>query len=189
LALARANIQKFSAIDVEAIVFLSSGCGAHLRDYAVLPWSSTTEQQQAQQFSSKVMEACAWVNAHIDLPMDNPGIKSIAVHTPCSHRNVVGNSEIVTQLLRRIPGLRVHELEKTGCCGGAGDYPLREPELAVQVREPVLHGVLATKINYLATTNLGCALSLGAGLRDSDPRICVAHPLTVFAMALSTQAK
>jgi glycolate oxidase iron-sulfur subunit len=186
LQLARANIHTFAKLDADAVVFLTTGCGAHLRDYAALPWPDAAETHRAVEFVNKLQESCAWVHEHVDLPLANPGVTDVTVHLPCSHRNVLGHTEVVTQLLQRIPNLKLHVLDsKTGCCGGAGDYPLREPTLAAQVRLPVLNNLLTSSAQHVVTTNLGCALSLRAGSRDRSQHISVMHPLSLYAQALS----
>lgn len=186
LHLARANIQAFAKSNADAVVFLASGCGAHLYAYTDLPWSTTEDKQHASDFVGKLHEACAWVYQQTDLPLANNGIEDVAVHAPCSHRNVIGHARVVTQLLQRIPNMKIHTLDsKAGCCGGAGDYPLRQPVLAAQVREPVIKNLLATNVQQVVTTNLGCALSLQAGLQDSSREIKVMHPLILFANAIA----
>ena len=188
LQLARTNVQAFATLKADAIVYLTTGCGAHLRDYATLAWPTAAAQQQAAEFVSKLHESCAWVYEHVDLPIANPGLNDIAVHFPCSHRNVIGRTDVVTRLLRRIPNLNITVLaSKSGCCGGAGDYPLREPALAAQVREPVLKNLLTSSAKHVVTTNLGCALSLRAGLRDTAQRMTVMHPLALYAKAISSE--
>lgn len=185
LAMARANIGAFAQENYDAIVYLTTGCAAHLLDYANLPWNNSADKAAATAFVAKLQEACQWVSQHASLPINNSQPMTVLWHQPCSHRNVIGHTDVVKQLLLSVPGLQLSPLPSSlGCCGGAGDYPIREPDLAAAVREPVVSAILAQTTDYLVTTNLGCALSLTAGVREQRPSLRVAHPVTLVAKAM-----
>lgn len=186
LALARANIQLFSRYDYDAILFLSSGCAMQLRHYADLDWQTPADKAAAQGFVNKLHETCDWIERHTEPSTQTTHNTRVVIHAPCSHRNVIGNTQAVEKLLRRITGITLEKLPAQGCCGGAGDYVVRNPILAAQVREPLLDAVVALQPQFLVTTNLGCCLSLAAGLRDQRQNITVLHPLTFYAQALTT---
>jgi glycolate oxidase iron-sulfur subunit len=184
MQLAKTNLDTLGTQEIDAILFLTTGCGAQLLNYHQLPWQSADEQQRANNFVSKLHEACAWVHANATLPIVTPINTTVLVQQPCSHRNVVGNPQVIGGLLGKITRLNVEPLiGKLGCCGAAGDYMLREPELAEQIRQPMLDNIKNTTASYLVTTNLGCALYLRAGLQDRGQAITITHPLTLYARA------
>jgi len=109
----------------------------------------------------------------------------VAVQDPCSLRNTLRAESSVYALLKRIPDLEIMPLpENQLCCGGAGAYPLREPELARQLRGPKLDAATEIKPDMLVSANIGCALHLGAGLRERGLDIPVVHPLVLFEKQL-----
>lgn len=187
LALARDTIGAFNPSRHDAIVFLSSGCGAQLQTYAELPWPTSAEQENAKVFVSKLHEACAWVVQHSPPPATTTSSETVLWHQPCSHRNVVGHVDVVGQLLQQIPGLQVVRPDVTaGCCGGAGDYPLRQPEMTAQVRAPLLDSIIDKSPGTVVTTNVGCVLSIAAGLREQGKAVRVVHPLVLYCENINT---
>lgn len=184
MQLAKINLETLGTLNVDAILFLTTGCGAQLLNYHKLPWSTKDAQQRAHTFNSKLHEACAWVNANATLPIVTPLPTTVLIQQPCSHRNVVGQANVVNTLLNKITHLTTEPLvSKLGCCGAAGDYMLREPALAEQIRQPMLDSINKSTATHLVTTNLGCALYLRAGLQNRDHAITITHPLTLYARA------
>lgn len=109
----------------------------------------------------------------------------VALHLPCSQVNVVGELGPLRALLARIPGLEVHELPlQPRCCGAAGSHFLDYPQAADRLRDEKLAQAAALAPALLLTTNIGCRMHLGTGLRQRDAAIPVLHPLALLARQL-----
>ena len=108
------------------------------------------------------------------------------MHLPCTHRNVLGHSEDVAALLRKIPQIDLVELDPAHrCCGAAGTYFVTEPEMADRLLEPKLRNAALLKADYIVSTNIGCSLHLAGGLRRrglQQPEVL--HPATLLARQL-----
>lgn len=112
----------------------------------------------------------------------------IAVHEPCSIRYPLAAQESVYKLLKVIPGATIVSLpENNRCCGGAGDYLFRQPVMAKKLRENKLRAMkeLQPAPDIIVTSNLGCSLTLQAGLRNQKNNIEVVHPVTLLARQLA----
>jgi glycolate oxidase iron-sulfur subunit len=110
---------------------------------------------------------------------------SVAVQDPCTLRNVLRSADAVYALLARIPGARVSALAGNDqCCGGAGAYFLSQPEMADELRADKLAAIAQAPARYLVTSNVGCALFIGEGLRSSNRTTEVLHPITLVARQL-----
>ena len=119
-----------------------------------------------------------------DLHLD-PLPKTIAVHEPCTLRNVLRGQGHGYTLLGRIPEARVVALaENQFCCGGAGAYILTQPAMADRLRDDKLAHLQQLAPDLLATSNLGCALHVGAGMRALGLTAEVVHPVTLIARQL-----
>lgn len=115
--------------------------------------------------------------------------RRVLVHEPCSHRNQLGGNAAVHRLLARIPGLSVAPLPSGhGCCGAAGTYLLRHPEMAQALLGALLDPLAADPPDLIVTTNPGCALHLAAGIREAGLNIGVRHPIELVAEALDSPA-
>lgn len=175
------NIEAFGAST--CVVHSASGCGATLIDYARI----AADQRAGAAFTAKLDDACKalqhrWPETLKLLPLK----ARIAVHLPCTQRNVLGNTEAILALLRRIPGIELVELDATHqCCGAAGTYFVTQPQMADQLLQRKLDGAAAVQPDYIVSTNVGCSLHIAGGLRRQGGKAPeVLHPATLLARQL-----
>lgn len=101
----------------------------------------------------------------------------IALHLPCTQRNVVRSAPALRRLLAQVPGLTVIELDAGyGCCGAAGMQMLDDPARANRFREPLLQQLIQSKATRLLSANIGCRLHFAQA--TSVP---VQHPIEFLA--------
>lgn len=101
----------------------------------------------------------------------------VALHLPCTQRNVVRSAGALSELLARVPGLRVTELTAGyGCCGAAGTQMLLDPTRADAFRRPLIEAFERSGATRLLSANIGCRLHLANA--TSRP---VQHPLEFLA--------
>jgi len=183
LQLAQQNMQAFDPQQVDAILYTSSGCGAHLMKYPALPWVTAAHQEKAGTFAAKLKEISSYL-AEINWP-DHIQFRTrhqrIAVHEPCSQRNGLRQSDVASTLLARIPAIELETLPGNDrCCGAAGSYMLKQPEMASKLRTEKLQHLQQLGPDLLVTTNPGCSMFLNAGLGQDSP-LKVVHPVVVLA--------
>ncbi len=169
-SLEKCNLQVFTNLPVLAV---ASGCGARLIE---------TMPGRVSDISTFLCNATSWDKVALQ-PLD----AIIAVHDACSLRNVLKTEKAVYSLLKRIPGADVRPLPgNTQCCGGAGSYMLTQPDMANRLRDDKISACQALNPQYLATSNIGCALHLARGLGDN---IKVAHPVWIIARQIGFEGK
>ncbi|MFD0725287.1 (Fe-S)-binding protein [Lysobacter brunescens] len=118
---------------------------------------------------------------HADSLRFVPRPERVALHLPCSQRNVVGSDATLRRLLARVPGLEIVVLDAGfGCCGAAGTQMLTNPERADRFRQPLLAQLAASGATRLLSANIGCRLHLGRGIT-----LPVQHPLELLADGLA----
>lgn len=101
----------------------------------------------------------------------------VALHLPCTQRNVVKSVAAVRALLNRVPGLTVVELTAGhGCCGAAGTQMLLDPERADAYRKPLVEQFGRSGATRLLSANIGCRLHLANVIEKP-----VQHPLEFLA--------
>lgn len=178
--LMRCNLEAFGN-GAKTILTTASGCGALLREYHL-----HLTEPGADAFSSRVLDIGEFL-AGLDwsrLAL-RPLARRIAVHDPCTLANVLRQEKAPYALLGRIPQAEIVPLpENNLCCGGAGAYPLTQPEMAEQLRAAKLRQLETVKPDILATSNTGCALHLAAGVRDAKLDMEVVHPVVLLARQL-----
>lgn len=174
------NLDAFGG-GTETVITTASGCGALLREYGM-----HLETSVATTFGARVMDISEFL-LHADWSRVSfrPLPQRIAVHDPCSLANTLRQEKAPYTLLNMIPGARITPLaENNFCCGGAGAYPLTQPEMAGRLRANKIQQLRYVKPDILVTSNIGCALHMAVGVRDASLNIEVVHPIVLLARQL-----
>jgi glycolate oxidase iron-sulfur subunit len=168
------NKLVFNGLDVDAVVFTATGCGAMLDEYA-------QDDQAGLLFQARLFDINEFLLQHWpEQLLMKPADLTVAVHEPCSQRNVLKNQAAVYDLLEKIPGLSVQSLPDNHlCCGSAGSYMLTHPDNANRLKALKLDIIAQAKPDVVVSANFGCALHLNAGL--SKAGVQVMHPLVLLA--------
>ncbi len=173
--LAQHNRRAFAGAELEAIVGIASGCTAQLMEYPHL--------LDKEGLPAPVQDISAFLT---DLPWPEglqlkPLPKRVAVHDPCSLRNVLKMADAPYRLLRKIPDIELVALPGNAlCCGAAGAYLLTQPDMADALRADKLTALGEDPPDILVTSNTGCALHLAAGIRASGLAVEVLHPVQLL---------
>lgn len=161
------------------VIYAASGCGASLREYArIAPGDAACAD-----FARRVEEPHQLLLRHWSPAIQlQPLPARLAVHLPCTQRNVTGGGDAISALLKKIPQAEVLPLDlEHGCCGAAGTYFVSQPEMADRLLEHKLDALAALRPDYLLSSNIGCTLHLAAGLRRRGLTVPVLHPLALLA--------
>lgn len=159
--LARLNRNAFSGHGT--VLTLASGCHEAVAE-ALLDTATTMD---AIDFLARRVERLRFQECR----------ELVALHLPCTQRNVVKSVGALRALLARVPGLEVIELTAgDGCCGAAGTRMLLDPARAAAHREPLLAQFQSSGATRLLSANIGCRLHLANA--TSKP---VQHPLEFLA--------
>ncbi|MDA8382886.1 MAG: heterodisulfide reductase-related iron-sulfur binding cluster [Betaproteobacteria bacterium] len=185
LAQAHALAQKNRSVFADAglpVLSTASGCGATLSEYE--------GKGAAGAFSH--MD----IHAFLDRSEGWEGIEraplsaTIAVHEPCTLRNVLRGESHVYGLLGRVPGARIVPLEGNDqCCGAAGTYFLTEPAMAGRLRDDKIEAIAKSGAQYVVTANVGCRVWLAHGLAARGLDLPVVHPVTLIAQTLGFKGR
>jgi glycolate oxidase iron-sulfur subunit len=150
-ALLRENARAFSSEDTPIIV-LDSGCEAQLREHADAGWRDHVTSLTGY-LSQLPLEAFAW--------RENP--IRIALHLPCTLRNVNHETAAITELFRRLPGIEVvAAVPPHNCCGAAGTAMLTQPEIADALGRETLEALQGHGADVIVSPNVGCSVHLRA---------------------------
>lgn len=172
------NLEAFGG-SAHPVISLNSGCRTLLREYAqVLPGDERTTA-----FAGRVRDLTGFLLEHRDRLFGagaagaNPVPSRVAVHLPCTLRNVLREHGDLLELLRRVPGTEVLELEgNERCCGAAGAHMFTHPEAADALLAPKIEAIGCMAPDALITANIGCSLHLQAGLRRAGLDVPVLTP-------------
>ena len=161
-----------------AVLGTASGCSATLLDAPDLlgPAQGAALRAQVQDIHRFLLQR--WPAGLQPRPLQ----ARVAVHEPCTQRNVTGGGDALRTLLRKIPGIELVELDKRqACCGAAGSHFITHPEDADRLLQPKLEASRTLQPDYIVSSNVGCSLHLAAGLRRAGLKAPeVLHPLALL---------
>ena len=176
------NIDAFS-VDYEAILVNAAGCGSLLKEYGHLLRDDPDYKDKAAAFSAQVKDITEFLAADFS-PPPRPLNKKVAYQDACHLGNAQKVRSQPRELLKKVPGLELLEMERPDqCCGSAGIYNVMETDLSVQVLTEKVKAILATKAEVVVSANPGCILQLRYGLSAAGKSLPVMHIMEFLSEA------
>jgi glycolate oxidase iron-sulfur subunit len=176
---ANQNLKAFAIPGVEAILINAAGCGAMLKEYALIT-------KDAGEFSKKVKDVSEFLaSTRLASRLKVPMTKRVGYDDPCHlvHGQRVRNEP--RTLLKAIPGIEFVEVEGADqCCGSAGIYNIVQNELSMAILDAKMEQIRKARIQVLATGNPGCMFQLRYGARRAGLDLEVVHPVELLARSL-----
>ena len=176
--LANRNIEAFSHKAANTILPLATGCAATLRDYPRLAPGG------GKAFAERLQDPVAFLLEQGDRLRFRPTPLKVAIHEPCTQRNVIRRGDALRTLLARIPELEIVELDPSHrCCGAAGSHFISHPQEADALLAPKLAAATKLRPDVIVSSNIGCSLHLAAGFSRADDGFSpeLLHPLRLLA--------
>lgn len=164
-ALARANVERLQAFDVDFICGDDASCVAHMTDW-VQVLAGTPDEAAARAVAARLREFAALVD-ELGLPAGARLEATVTWHDPCSLRHGLKQVAPPRRLLQGIPGVTFVEAEQLDmCCGGAGTFAVTQAELSDQLLDVKVQAYGATGAEYVITSSASCIMQLRRGMAD-----------------------
>ncbi len=181
--LALKNLALLEAQDPEAIVTDCATCAHTLADYPAFFPQDHPAQETIARLAPRVKDINTFLVEQLV-----PAVEAIApeqdrplkvtYHDPCHAVRGLGVVSQPRRIIQALPGLELVEMEGAdSCCGGAGSYAFRHPEMSRRILEKKIQAIEETGADILATSCPSCTLQMGAGLRRAGLDIQVRHPM------------
>lgn len=173
---------RIDAAGTVAVVHPASGCAAAVRDYAWL--SDAPGARAAAAAVVDPFELLHEAGLGETLARVPAATRHVALHLPCTQRNVLGGGRALAALIGAVPGVRVTALTGLGCCGAAGTHMLTRPAAARDYARRLLAPLEdVPPVDALLSANIGCAWHLRDTLGRQGPP--VQHPASWLAARLA----
>lgn len=187
---ARANLKAFPD-DVDAIVTNAAGCGSGMHEYPMI-LRGTDDQAAAETLAARVCDVSVFL-ARLDQlqPITNADRPmKVTYHDACHLANAQRVRTEPRELLRRVPGIELVEIDDGHlCCGSAGTYNIDQPDIAASLGRQKAENMIATGASVVASGNIGCLNQLSMHLRQLGSPIRVRHTMQVLADAYGRDAR
>ncbi len=182
--MARQNINAFEQSGATYIISNAAGCGAALKEYAHLLHDDSAYAERAARFSAQVRDISELLATRQFIVPFHPVPLKVTYQEPCHliHAQRIGVQP--RELLRRIPGLELVEMQESAvCCGSAGIYNVTQPVMSRQLQERKITHTTETQADVVITANPGCFLQLQSGLQRTGSPMRVMHIVDILDMA------
>jgi glycolate oxidase iron-sulfur subunit len=179
--LARRNIDALIDGGFDAIITNAGGCGSTLKEYDELLEHDAKYADPARRFVETVKDVNEFL-ASIELNPRMGEVRATVTYQDSCH---LAHGQKVRaaprQLLQRVPGLTVKEMQLSDlCCGSAGIYNVVHTEMAMALLEKKMESVNATGADRIATANPGCMLQLRVGVERFGRGQRVSHVVEIL---------
>lgn len=158
-------INDFSGAD--HIVVPSASCSGFIKNYYSKIYDNASNQKDIKGLQEKVHELSDFlVNV---LNIDDLGAQFNGVATYHDSCAALRECKIKTeprQLLEKVKGLKLIELQESEtCCGFGGTFAVKFEGISVAMGEQKVQHIVNTKADYLISTDLSCLMHIG-GIMD-----------------------
>jgi len=182
--LARRNIDAFLDSGCDRVIVNAAGCGAAMKDYAVLLADDPQFEGRARELSSKVRDVSEFLAEQGIAPPNKKVSRLVAYDAPCHLIHAQRIAQAPIDVMKQVRGIALIPLRGfESCCGGAGIYNLQHPELSADILRDKLEAIAESGADTVASANPGCIMQIGAGLLMTGSRVDVVHPIELLDAA------
>jgi len=182
-ALARKVLAEFEACDY--LVAPSGSCSGMIRaHYPDLFSDQPAELERIERLCARTYELTDFLVNVVKLEQV-PGRfdGTVTYHDSCSGLREMGVKSQPRQLLAKMPGLKLREMEEAeACCGFGGAFAIKFGEISTRIADNKCNNVAASGADALVLGDLGCMLNIEGRLRRrGDMKTKVLHVAEVLA--------
>lgn len=182
---ARSLVDLFAAVDVDAIVVNSAGCGSTMKEYVEILRGDPAYSEAAARLSAKTVDVMEFLlDTGIGAQLHPLDIR-ITYQDACHIVHGQGIRSAPRELLKSVPGLEFAEMPQSDhCCGSAGIYNIVQPEMSAKLLSRKIREIEKTGADYLAVGNPGCMIQIRKGLTNSESMTRIVHPVEILNWSL-----
>jgi len=181
---ARDNIKAMLETDVQYVVSACPTCTVALKHDFIETFKSlgqTDAMARAEQLAAKTIDFSTLVKRLVDegkLTMkEGRDLGRITYHDSCHLKRTLKASDEPRELLKKA-GHQLEEMyECDTCCGMAGSYSLKLPELSAPILERKLKNIKATGARKVVMDCPGCVMQIRGGLDKDGTGIEAQHTI------------
>jgi iron-sulfur cluster protein len=177
------NIEAMNAETFDYVVSACPTCTHALKDsFKELVEDNPQLLQRAQELSEKVMDFSKLLSVLGGLEETGDGRpQKITYHDSCHLKRKMGVYEEQRQILSKIKGVELIEMtESDRCCGFAGSYSIKFPEMSGPILDRKLRNIEETGAEIVAVDCPGCLMQISGGLDKSNSQIKVKHTAEIL---------
>ena len=181
-SLARRFLTVFE--NAELILCPSGSCTAMVRKHYPDLFSQDPEwSDKADRTARKIFEASEFLVRFVSLEKLRAVFPHpVTYHDSCHSNRGLGIFQQPRQLLSRVKGLTLIEMESSQvCCGFGGLFSQKFPALSQSIGEEKVKAIMATEARWVVSNDPGCLMHIQNRLREKNTAVGVKHLVEVLA--------
>jgi L-lactate dehydrogenase complex protein LldE len=171
--------------DCHCVVVPSGSCAGMIRTHFPEVFENEPEMlAKAERLGARTYEFTeffAKVAKRTPVPASFPG--TVTYHDSCSGLRELGVKAQPRQLLAKVPGLKLVEMEECEtCCGFGGTFSIKYGDISSEIADKKCANIAASGAGAVVLGDLGCMLNIEGRLRRrGDAKTRVLHVAEVLA--------
>jgi L-lactate dehydrogenase complex protein LldE len=174
-------INDFSGTDY--VVGPSASCVGFVRNYYDKLFDNSSLHHEVQDLKKKTFELSEFLVKIIG--MDDLGASlngKATFHDSCAGLRECGLKKEPRQLLSKVNGLQLEEMNDVEtCCGFGGSFAVKFEAISIAMAEQKVENALATNAEYLISTDLSCLMHLQGYINQKGYSLKTMHLADVLA--------
>jgi L-lactate dehydrogenase complex protein LldE len=180
--IAKQSIRQFEAFDY--VVGPSGSClSMFVKHYPDLLKGDANWHRRALALSKKSFDLVDFLVNVADLPKDTTKYHGVVTyHDSCTGLRELGIKNQPRELLSRVEGLELVEMETAEtCCGFGGAFSVKFPEISTRLVDDKVKSILKTGADTVVGGDLGCLMNIFGRLHRMKKSIRVFHIAEILA--------
>jgi L-lactate dehydrogenase complex protein LldE len=183
---ARAVCQKFikDFEGTDLIVTPSASCAGFVRNYYDKLFENSSRHHEVLALSKRIFEFSEFLINKLGQDEFGATLEGVATyHDSCAGLRECGIKKEPRQLLSKVKGLQLVEMNDVEtCCGFGGSFAVKFEAISIAMAEQKVENAIATKANYIISTDLSCLMHLQGYINHKGYSIKTLHLADVLAM-------
>lgn len=179
--IARQLIETFEHYDF--LVAPSASCLGMIKvHYLELFKDEPVYLEKAEKLSHKSYEILTFLHEVLNIEISAQFDSTVTYHDSCSGLRELGIKSQPRELLNKVKGLTLNEMNDTDiCCGFGGTFCVKYPEISTSLVNDKIENIRAVDADVVLAGDLGCLMNIaGRSQRDGKPLRCY-HTVEVLA--------
>jgi Fe-S oxidoreductase len=179
IELAKRNIVTLEAVNPEYVVTVCPTCAMALKEDFPRLLTGTDCEGKALALAAKVRDFSDFSLNTLCLEPSRVSTR-VTYHDPCHQIRGTGGGAASRELLSR-SGVELVEMpESDVCCGFAGSYSMKLPDISASILARKLANIESVESEMVVTDCPGCIMQIRGGLEKRGSNISVCHTSEMF---------
>lgn len=176
------NIEALDAEKVDYVVSACPTCTHALKEYKELLKDNPAMYKRAEELDRKIYDFSKLITMLGGLEPKGDGVPvKVTYHDSCHLKRKMGVYEEQRKLLSDTKGIELVEMnESDRCCGFAGSYSIKFPEISIPILDRKIDNIMETGAEIVAVDCPGCLMQIAGGLDQRNSPIKVKHTAEIL---------